>query len=220
MDILPTELHAYICQLACTDDGSSIRTLNVVSKYFQEVSRPYLYHNVSAFGMVQILCLLERLERTPPHMRHIHHLFLSDVPSDPSSSKSPFRLSDFENQALSRIITSSAPTLETLSLVANAPFSSTSLIARVFRTPFPLLHSLAISGFYPFPSSLGKFPSLKRLHLNGNRNPHGLLHMCSLEEACPSLTDLKITGLGAAGAFVMELEDALVEEQVQATLRI
>ena len=48
-----------------------------------------------------------------------------------------------------------------------------------------------------------------RLHLDGNRNPLGLFQMSALEDACPELIDLKISGLGAAGAFVVELEETL-----------
>ncbi|KAF9483738.1 hypothetical protein BDN70DRAFT_826868, partial [Pholiota conissans] len=216
MDALPTELHAYICQTACIDDGTTIRALSGVSRYYHEVSRPFLYQNVSAFGVNQVMDLLEQLERLPAQMRLIRYLFLSDVSSeetksDPESphAPQPSRLTDKQTQALARIISLSSSTLKSFSLVAHSPLSSTSLIARVFRTSFPHLQSLSISGFYPFPSSVGKFPSLKHLHLSGNRNPHGLLHMCALEETFPALATLAITGLGAAGGFVIELEEAL-----------
>lgn len=213
MDTLPTELHALICQKACADYGSTIRSLNSVSKYFHEVSRPYLYHRISAFGTGQALALLERLERTPPQLREIHHLFLSDVSPD-ASSKSPKRLTDRETQALTRIIILAAPTLHSFALVAHSLYCSTALIARVWRTLFPRLQRLALSGFYPFPSAPGRFPTLTHLQLDGNRNPHGLLQMGALEDACPALAELTITGLGAAGAFVVELEEALTGDEV------
>ncbi|KAF8178760.1 hypothetical protein BJ912DRAFT_650484 [Pholiota molesta] len=219
MDKLPTELHAYICQTACVDDGATIRSLNRVSKYFHEVSRPYLYHTVSAFGIDQVLTLLERLERTPAQMRCIRHLFLSDTasseptptaptaPAPPSSP--PPRLTDTQTQAVARLLALAAPTATSLALVAHAPLSSTALIARVFRTPFPALRRLAVAGFYPFPSAAGRFPALRELRLSGHRNPHGLLQMGALEDAFPGLETLAIAGLGAAGGFVIELEEAL-----------
>ncbi|KAF8186307.1 hypothetical protein BJ912DRAFT_469261 [Pholiota molesta] len=217
MDKLPTELHAYICQTACVDDGATIRSLNRVSKYFHEVSRPYLYHNVSAFGIDQVMTLLERLERTPAQMRCIRHLFLSDTassestPTPPSAppSSPPARLTDIQTQAVARLIALAAPTLASLALVAHAPLSSTALIARVFRTSFPALRRLAVAGFYPFPSAAGRFPALRHLRLSGNRNPHGLLQMGALEDTFPGLETLAIAGLGAAGGFVIELEEAL-----------
>ncbi|KDR73324.1 hypothetical protein GALMADRAFT_251945 [Galerina marginata CBS 339.88] len=210
MDTLPTELHAYIFQSACSNEGVTIRALNTVSKYFCEVSRPYLYRNISISGPSQITRLLDRLQNTPIHLRHIHHLFLSDV----LDTQHAIRLSDIERSSITRIITLSSPTLRTFSLVASSPFSSTSLIACVFRTSFPHLQSLTISGFYPFPSSAGRFPSLTHLHLEGNRNPQGLFQMSALEDAFPSLAELKVSGLGAAGAFLVEVEEALAGGEI------
>ncbi|CAA7263564.1 unnamed protein product [Cyclocybe aegerita] len=205
MNTLPPELHAYICEFACTDDGETIRALRSVSRYFQEVAKPYLYRTVSASDEKQVTGLLERLESTPPHLRYIKNLFLAspDV-LHPSNAVDP--------QKLMRIITLAAPTLQTLSFVVHTHLASTSLIARLFRTSFPHLRALIVSGFYPFPSSVGKFPRLQSLHLLGNRNPHGLFQMSTLEDACPALTHLRISGLGAAGLFVYELEEALRSE--------
>jgi hypothetical protein len=53
-------------------------------------------------------------------------------------------------------------------------------------------------------------PSLKKLHLHGNRNPHGLLQSRSLEGACPALEELRVSGLAMASSFVIEVEDALL----------
>jgi len=213
MKVLPVELHVHIFGLACTDDGWTIRALSMVSRYFWEVSRAYLYQNVSVSGTDRVFALLDRLETLPPRLRQIRHLFLTDVPSTSPKIAAP-QLSQQENQAVIRLISLAAPTLHSFSFVPSAPFSSTSLIARVFRTSFPLLKSLTISGFYPFPSSPGKFPSLKHLNLNGNRNPHGLFQMGTLEDACPVLESLEVTGLGLAGGFVLELEDALTASEV------
>jgi len=213
MDTLPPELHAYICQAAC---GDTIRALHRVSRYFREVSRPYLYHTISAVGLRQITALLDRLEHTPAHLRHIHHLFLSDVPSSQSSTAaaSQVRLTLTECNAIIHVVALSAPTLKTFSFLAGSPFSSTSLIGRIFRTSFPHLHTLAVSGFYPFPSLSGNFPSLARLHLDGNRNPQGLFQVSALEEACPALTDLKVSGLGAAAMFLIELGETLKGDNI------
>jgi len=214
MDILPVELHLFIFNLTCTDDGWTARTLSAVSRYFREVSKSFLYRNLSVFGSGRVLELLQRLETLPSNLRQIRHLFLTDALSTSSKTPAP-QLSQKETQAIMRLITLAAPTLRSLSFVPSAPLSGTSLIARVFRTSFPVLQSLSISGFYPFPSSPGKFPSLKRLHLNGNRNPIGLFQMGMLDDACPGLEELEVTGLGVAGAFVLELEGALIASGVQ-----
>jgi len=63
----------------------------------------------------------------------MHHLFLTDVPSTSQKKKKPSpQLSQEENQAVIRLTTLAAPTLHSFSFVPSAPFSSTSLIARVF----------------------------------------------------------------------------------------
>ncbi|KAJ3517345.1 hypothetical protein NLJ89_g564 [Agrocybe chaxingu] len=208
MNTLPPELHAYICEFACTDDGETMRTLRGLSRYFQEVAKPYLYRTISVFDEKQVAGLLERLESTPPHLRHIKNLFLANP-----TARSPSNQVD--SQKLMRIITLAAPTLQTLSFVVHTHLASTSMIARLFRTSFPNLLTLTVSGFYPFPSSVGKFPRLQSLHLLGNRNPHGLFQMPTLEDACPALTHLRISGLGAAGLFVYELEEALRAEATE-----
>lgn len=51
-------------------------------------------------------------------------------------------------------------------------------------------------------------PSLQRLHLHGNSNPHGLLEAGVLDEACPSLKHLRVSGLSMATTFSLELQAA------------
>ncbi|KAF9448535.1 hypothetical protein P691DRAFT_639233, partial [Macrolepiota fuliginosa MF-IS2] len=194
----PPELHSYICSLACTDDGYTARSLSRVSKYFAQITLPYLYQSLCISEPTRIRNLAKKLQTTPAHQRRIHHLFISDASGE----------RDLASSIIS-ILTLSAPTLETLALVAPAPLSSTSLIARLLRTRFPRLYELTISGHYPFPSSSPScFPSLERLHLLGNRNPHGLLNLGALESSMPALTHLRISGLSLAVSFSQELHQA------------
>ncbi|PPQ65505.1 hypothetical protein CVT24_010802 [Panaeolus cyanescens] len=110
---------------------------------------------------------------------------------------------------MTRLLLLAAPHLRSLALIVSSPFQSTALISRLFRTSFPNMIDLTISGFYPFPSSAGKFPKLKSLHLNGNTNPVGLFQTNCLTKSCPSLRSLYISGLQVAGPFAMELHEAL-----------
>ncbi len=197
MDTLPTELHALICQKACADYGSTIRSLNSVSKYFHEVSPGRIYITESlAFGTWTSFGIIGEARtdaastaRDPPliSVRCIaRHIF------NPKK-----RLTDRETQALTRHYnTRRADSSLNRSRRALAIFAAQRSSRRVWRTSFPRLQRLALSGFYPFPSALGRFPSLTHLHLDGNRNPHGLLQMGALEDACPVLAELTITGLG------------------------
>ncbi|KAG6852205.1 hypothetical protein C0991_002017 [Blastosporella zonata] len=207
MNVFPPELHSYICELACHDDGRTVRALSLVSKYFREISRPFLYQSLSISGSIQIIALASALQNTVPHLRSVRHLFLS-THSKNDVTPTPKATDAADTAAILRILTLSASTLETLSFVSGSPSMGTMSISRLFRTSFPRLRELAISGFYPFPSAPGKMPRLERLHLHGNRNPHGLLQAGGLDEACPSLTHLRVSGLSMAVTFAVELREA------------
>ncbi|KAF9458500.1 hypothetical protein BDZ94DRAFT_1270402 [Collybia nuda] len=206
LNACPPELHSYICQLACVDDGITVRALSLVSRYYREIARPFVYQSVAISGTGNVAGLVERLEATPAHLRHIRHLFIADQASTkpPNSPKSPCAP---ETAAIVRVLSFAAPTVETLSFVWRSPATSTMTIARLFRLRFPRLRELTVSGFYPFLTAK-TMPSLERLHLHGNRNPHGLLQMGSLDDACPSLTHLRVSGLSMAVSFVSELQEA------------
>jgi len=193
----PPELHSYICSLACTDDGYTARSLSLVSKYFAQITAPYLYQSLCASEPSKIRSLAHKLQQLPAHHRRIHHLFISDNSGE----------RDLTNSIVS-ILALAAPTLETLAFVTSSPLNSTPLIARLFRMRFPRVYELTISGHYPFPSTPSCFPVLERLHLLGNRNPHGLLSLGGLESSMPTLTHLRISGLNLAVSFSQELHQA------------
>jgi hypothetical protein len=218
MNACPPELHSYICQLAGQDDGGTIRALSLVSRYFNAIARPYIYQSLSISGPEQINTLSYKLVSTPLHLRHIRHLFLSD-----GVSNKPQRTSEGTSRApnptaITRILTLAAPTLESLTFISSNPTTSTQLISRLFRLSCPHLRELTVSGFYPFPSFPGKFPRLTHLHLHGNRNPHGLLQLGGLDEVCPSLTHLRVSGLSMAVSFAHELEEAFKCDEENTTL--
>lgn len=206
----PPELHSYICQLASLDDGSTSQALSLVSRYFNEIARPYIYQSLAVTGPEQLSTLASKLETTPPHLRQVRHLFLSDQTSTntPDHKLKPENTSPTDPNIVTRILTLVAPTLETLTFVSSNPATSTNSIARLFRLFFPRLRELSLSGFYPYPSLPRRFPRLTHLHLNGNRNPHGLLQLGGLDEAFPSLTHLHVSGLSMAVSFAQELQEA------------
>jgi hypothetical protein len=206
----PPELHSYICELACLDDGSTVRALSLVSKYFREIARPFLYQSVAISGLDKIALLVAKLDSTPSHLRQIRHLFITDH----AAGKQPYNVgppngSDSAN--IIRILSLAAPTAETLSFISRSPATSTAAIAQLFRLTFPRLRDLTVSGFYPFLTAK-PMPSLERLHLHGNRNPHGLLQMGGLDDACPSLTHLRVSGLSMALSFALELQEAFSDD--------
>lgn len=210
----PPELHSYICAFACSDGGYTVQALSLVSRYFRDIARPYLYQSLSLSGVDQIMAAAVKLENTPVHLRRVQHLFISDESQRRNDHQLGKRICDMEATSIVRIITFAAPTLQTLAFVTTCPLTGTSLIGRLFRILFPSLRELTVSGFYPFPSSPGKMPLLERLHLNGNRNPHGLLQVGALENVCPSLTHLRVSGLALAASFAQELEESLNPDEL------
>ncbi|KAI0824425.1 hypothetical protein BC628DRAFT_1411028 [Trametes gibbosa] len=217
MDTLPLELHAQIFAFACTDDGSSARSLALVSRYVHEVAAPYRYQSIAISGMEQMTELVTRLDTISPHSRRIRHLFLSDW-THAQTKECIVRMSEdaqdrylLEKTLALRILMLAAPTLETLAVMVACPYTGPPLLGALFSTPMPHLTGLAVHGFYPFPHAPGVMPRLERLHLSGNRNPHGLLELGALDIACPSLKHLHVSGLVAAASFAEELRFALQE---------
>ncbi|KAJ3554177.1 hypothetical protein NP233_g12478 [Leucocoprinus birnbaumii] len=187
--------------LACTDDGYTARSLSLVSRYFSQISLPFQYQSVCVSKPPQIHSLANKLRNIPSHLCRIRHLFISDDGCGGDRDLA---------SSIIAVLTLAAPTLETLTLVATSPQTSTSLIARLFRIRFPRLYELTVSGHYPFPSTPSCFPSLERLHLCGNRNPHGLLSLGGLETVMPRLAHLRVSGLNVAVSFSQEVQEALM----------
>jgi len=110
--------------------------------------------------------------------------------------------------AAAHLLVLAAPTLQMLAVTADCPFTGTALIAHLFALQLPHLRELAVRGFYPSLAGTDgpSMPRLERLHLEGNRNPHGLLDYGGLKEACPVLEHLVISGVVAAQGFANEVE--------------
>ncbi|CCM06333.1 uncharacterized protein FIBRA_08586 [Fibroporia radiculosa] len=213
METLSVELHAQIFEFACVDGGATARALALVSHYIREVARPFLYQSLGISGHTCISELQSRLASLPPYLRRIRHLFLSDwelsrIGERASSEEKDVERYEREKIAAMHILALAAPTLESLTIIASCPYTSTSLIAHLYSLPLPHLRELSIRGFYPFPVGVAQMPVLERLYLGGNRNPHGLLRLGALEAACPGLTHLCVSGLISAVSFANELREA------------
>ncbi|KAJ3779012.1 hypothetical protein FB446DRAFT_271442 [Lentinula raphanica] len=223
---LPVEILTQIFTLVTTlDSGASLRSLRRVSQLFNDICIPLKFLSLSlttASSIEKLHQELQRLENSPPHLRRIQHLYISLDASDMQSES--------ELDTISQIfftLQTAADTLQTLTFIYhNSPLSA-SVIGRLFREPLPVLTELTVHGFYPFPSPVPSsesvsflsvhslemnqscMPQLRRLHLSGNRNPHGLLQLSSLDVCFPSLTHLRISGLLMAASFAEEMKGAL-----------
>ncbi|TFK37762.1 hypothetical protein BDQ12DRAFT_139245 [Crucibulum laeve] len=223
---LPPELHEHIVELSLfpssqpSSPSSSatkniIHALSLTSPYLHSISRPFLYASLSVRGVAQIARVLEKLESLKGRERIVRSLFISDASSPESLTSSGNHDSSPEvtKRLILRLLALAAPTLYTLEVRAGDARTSTSLFGHVFRISFPLLQELSVNGYYPFPNSPlapipSLFPSLTHLSLHGNRNPVGLLTLGSLL-SFPSLQELKVGGLSAAGSFCIEVEGVL-----------
>ena len=207
MDVIPAELHSYICEFACTDDGRTARSLSLVSKYFFQVTHPFLYQSIAVTGYHQIGSLESRLQNTRLHLRHVRNLYIDVINTDPLVDKSTaIQHGSSHVKGLLAIISN---TIQTLTFSCGDPQSSTSLIGVLFSLNYPHLRELSVVGYYPFPHLSNCMPRVTHLYLDGNRNPHGLLQLGTLEDACPQLTHLRVSGLSGAGSFAGEVADAL-----------
>ncbi|TFY51847.1 hypothetical protein EVJ58_g10347 [Rhodofomes roseus] len=197
MDTLSVELHAQIFEFAAA------------------LPLPVL----AVEGLEQIRALTARLAPNPHYLRRVRHLYLADRKTTPDTLRAPHvhpasdaDLLHYEETqtAAARLLVLAAPTLETLALAADCPFTGTALIAHLFALELPHLRELAVRGFYPYPA--GPYAEepvmlrLERLYLEGNRNPHGLLTVSGLREACPALEQLVISGVVAAQGFANEAQ--------------
>jgi len=204
MNVLPVEMHSVICEFACTDDGRTGRSLGLVSKYYREVVHPFRYQSIAVVGQSQVAELSYRLQKTPPTQR-VRNIFISDAAPDNESGIPP----QHGASQITRLLGLVSSAVETLTLHCDNPRTSTSLLAFLFGLHYPYLRELTVVGYYPFPHVPNAMPRLKFLHLNGNRNPHGLLQMGGLDVVCPELTHLRISGLSRATAFAAELVEAM-----------
>lgn len=61
MEKCPTEIHAYIFELACTDGGAAGIALSAVSRHVRAVSAPYHWYTLAVAGTTQTVRLAERI---------------------------------------------------------------------------------------------------------------------------------------------------------------
>ena len=74
LDNCPPELCQHIFQFACTDDGTTGRTLSFVSKYIHSSSKLSKLQSVSISGADQATRFVLALQRTPNQCRRVSYL--------------------------------------------------------------------------------------------------------------------------------------------------
>ncbi|TFK39980.1 hypothetical protein BDQ12DRAFT_520170 [Crucibulum laeve] len=202
MDLFPPEICLQIFSEACMrDDGQTGRSLSLVSRSVNELSREFKLQSVAVEGLLQILTFSKLLENTPERFRRVRHLFISSMPQmeqpEASSKATPMPINqqvgeerhyDGVCEAFHQILSLTAPTLKTFYLVSSIP-RTTSLLP----VSLPQLVELTIHG--PFPaftygeSKVARFHALKRIRFIGFTDyPVDLFQ--DIAEQAPSTTHL------------------------------
>jgi len=82
----PREILLHIFQFACDDDGTTGRTLSLVSRQFYQLTQNCKYRSIALVGLPQIasfVAMLEQLPKIPP----VRHLFLSSVTQNATNGR-------------------------------------------------------------------------------------------------------------------------------------
>ncbi|EMD39759.1 hypothetical protein CERSUDRAFT_112042 [Gelatoporia subvermispora B] len=172
MNRIPTEIHALIYSLACTDDGTTGRALSSVSRHIRFASAPFRFTSLSVSGVEQARGFLTQLKQFAPfalspchtspgdHAEDnigdgswetkrcsypIHHLFLSTRPSSLAADERPVHITPSAEWAVCQevILRYAAPTLHTLSF-ASFDLNDAACIGGVLAVPLPHLTELTI----------------------------------------------------------------------------
>ncbi|KNZ72625.1 hypothetical protein J132_02218, partial [Termitomyces sp. J132] len=170
----PTEIYQEIFKYACTDDGTTGRSLSLVSRYFHEASRRFQLQCLALKGERQLHGFVHYLSGLPPNDRRVRHLCISLV-LDAVPKTTKYRLVvdegtfDFwehreTSASLLQLLRFVSPSLATLHLISN--LRRTSILLPI---PLPFLQSLTIHGPMRVGSrikdTLPMFPSLQHLSL-------------------------------------------------------
>lgn len=92
MDNCPNEILFHIFKFACDDDGSTGRTLSLVSRRVHNLSKEYKYQSIAIVGLPRLASFAAMIQRLPEESRRIRHLFLSSMAQNASSG--PKRITD------------------------------------------------------------------------------------------------------------------------------
>jgi hypothetical protein len=73
---VPVEIWHLIFSLACTDDGSTGRSLSLVSTYFRDISAPFKYQSIAITDWSQIIAFSQFFCKLPASQKKTVYLFV------------------------------------------------------------------------------------------------------------------------------------------------
>ena len=193
----PFEICESIFAFACTDDGSTGRSLSLVSRGIRNASRGMKYQCLAVTGrQVEPLCMV--LKNLPENDRRIHHLFFSDASWEDM----------YIDESMLILI---SPHLYTLQSVR--PYFMFHDLGLLDETQFPFLTDLTLKGdLLCYSHAIGVlYPSLRRLHLWGEfkAEHHDIWEY--LTGVAPMLTHLRLSynPVGTSSAFWTGIEKVI-----------
>ena len=220
MECLPAELRAYIVEIICEDDdilaaSASVRSILTLSRCWNVVASPFLYHTIVAVTSSKIRATFSRLNERPVNARRVRRLVISDELEESIEKQShKYRTENTQDsKVIEGVINICRPTLRSLSLTVTSPFQSITLPGKIWTMHFPFLHTLEINGLYPHPVLPNNFPSLRNLRLEAWSNSHDLFFSGSLDIPFPALENLTFLfkTTPPSTSFVTALDYALHE---------
>jgi hypothetical protein len=90
MQKCPSEIHAFIFELACTDGGATGVALSAVSRYVRAMSAPYQWYSLAITGTTQTVRFAERIR----HFSFSSSSSSSSQPHRPSVSADPVEVAE------------------------------------------------------------------------------------------------------------------------------
>lgn len=208
MDRCLPELWTEICAFACTDDGSTGRSLSLVPRFFNESSKLYKLQSLIVIGLPQLQAFADLLERTPPHLRCVRYIFISThhtyIGGQPGE-RHPFfeerrplersRLySGREMKAIiKRVLRGIAPSVQVLHYLSFALASRSRMPAARFPVSMPMLEELVVHGRMKLPKEVDdvQFVALKRFRAISEFHDLRLMFTLVLKKM-PNLTHLAL----------------------------
>ncbi|KAK7690158.1 hypothetical protein QCA50_006807 [Cerrena zonata] len=216
MDKCPPEVHGRIFYFACLDDGTTGRSLSLVSRYVREVVLPYQWQSLRLMGIDNLKGFKMNAMNFDVLRRPVYHLFIGghSIECYGSSDLAIIQHREFCD-SLCWVLDYVSPTLETLTFHSSAFCdASAESIARIFQCHYPNLSELTVRS-QCIPSRIVHMietlritpnspPNLRRLHFA--LPCHGFSHDNSdslrylINSFSPDITHLRITMLDRWGS--------------------
>ncbi|KAJ3473608.1 hypothetical protein NLI96_g12915 [Meripilus lineatus] len=184
LDVFPDEIWAMIFKQACTDDGTTGRSLSLVSRYVSQVSRPMKYNSIALQGHKQIKRFLKHLlAHSNDDVPKVRHLLINQRKVKPRPP-STFTVKDLDNETV----------YDALGTFDFGTYSTFKILMAVFPEQ-------AMAGFRQYQSYL------KRMDKGVRGGPNYDLPQCIISILSPHLITLTCTSkqFHTIGNFTLSL---------------